>query len=91
MEKSRVVMIGSTTTGFIGCNTAEAAEKASMSSSSNDIDACFEPGGVDTNEPKLEPAPKDDDNPTKLPVPAANENVESNVCETSLRNANARF
>jgi hypothetical protein len=33
----------------------------------------------------------DDDDATKLPVPAANENVESNVCETSLSNADARF
>ena len=33
----------------------------------------------------------DGDDPTKLPVPAANENVESNVCETSLSNADARF
>ena len=43
---------------FIGRNTAEATEKTSMSSSSNDIDACFAPGGVDTDEPKLEHGPK---------------------------------
>ena len=75
-----------TTAGFIGCSTADAAK--SSSSSSNDIDAGF---ALAPHALEAETGAEAGAEEPKLAVPAANENADTSVCETSLSSTDARF